>query len=151
MTGDMHPLASHHLPSFITPPGETDSLMIFTAVLLVVGIALVGVFYFKLHALPEHMSHGRASKIQFEMVAVLALLALFTHNTMFWVAALLLAMVRIPDFETPLQVMARALSKLAARKPAVPEPPAESARAEPAATEAAQTASSSVSPFAAGV
>ena len=124
MTGEMHPLASHHLPSYITAPGETDSLMIFTAVLLVVGIALVGVFYFKLHALPEHMSHGRASKIQFEMVAVLALLALFTHNTMFWVAALLLAMVRIPDFETPLQVMARALSKLAARKPAAPEPPA---------------------------
>ena len=130
MTGDMHPLASHHLPSYITAPGETDSLMIFTAVLLVVGIALVGVFYFKLHALPEHMSHGRASKIQFEMVAVLALLALFTHNTMFWVAALLLAMVRIPDFETPLQVMARALSKLAARKPAAPEPPAESVRAD---------------------
>ena len=141
MTGDMHPLASHHLPSYITAPGETDSLMIFTAVLLVVGIALVGVFYFKLHALPEHMSHGRASKIQFEMVAVLALLALFTHNTMFWVAALLLAMVRIPDFETPLQVMARALSKLAARKPAAPEPPAESVRAEPAPTEATQSAS----------
>ena len=147
MTGDMHPLASHHLPSFITPPGETDSLMIVTAVFLVVGIALVGVFYFKLHALPEHMSHGRASKIQFEMVAVLALLALFTHNTMFWVAALLLAMVRIPDFETPLQVMARALSKLAARKPAAPEPPAESVRAEPAPTEATQSAS----PSAAGV
>ncbi len=142
MTGDMHPLASHHLPSYITAPGETDSLMIFTAVLLVVGIALVGVFYFKLHALPEHMSHGRASKIQFEMVAVLALLALFTHNTMFWVAALLLAMVRIPDFETPLQVMARALSKLAARKPPLPEPQADIADAAPAAADAAAPAAS---------
>ena len=41
---------------------------------------------------------ARHNKAQFEIVAVLALLALFTHNNYFWVAALLLAMIPIPDF-----------------------------------------------------
>jgi hypothetical protein len=124
MTGEIHPLASHHLPSFITLPGETDTLMVIVAISLIIGVALIGVFYFKLHALPEHMSHGRASKIQFEIVAVLALLALFTHTTLYWVAALLLAMVRIPDFETPIKSMARALTRMAGGKPAAePAPP----------------------------
>jgi hypothetical protein len=66
-----------------------------------------------LHALPEHLAHGNASKLQFEIVAVLALLALFTHNTWFWVAALLLALVPIPDIYAPLAGMAESLAKMA--------------------------------------
>jgi hypothetical protein len=42
----------------------------------------------------------------------LALLALFTHNNVFWVAALLLAVVRWPDFSTPLNSIADSLEKL---------------------------------------
>jgi hypothetical protein len=73
----------------------------------VVGI---GVFYFKLHSLPEQMAH-RGQKVQFEIVAVLGLLALFTHNHLFWIAGLLLALVPMPDFSTPLASMAQSLGR----------------------------------------
>jgi hypothetical protein len=48
--------------------------------------------YFWLHSIPERLAHG-SSKVQFQLVAVMSLLALFTHNNAFWVAALLLALV----------------------------------------------------------
>lgn len=121
-----HPLAAHHLPSFITPPGETDTLLVIMAVFLVALILCAGVFYFRLHALPEQMAHGSNNKVQFEIVAVLALLALFTHNNLFWVAALLLAMVPIPDFTTPLYQMAAELKRIAAADRGAGPPPAPS-------------------------
>jgi hypothetical protein len=123
MTGEMHPLAAHHLPYFITAPGETDRMLWMVAFGLVAIVMLAGVLYFKLHALPEHLSHGRVSKTQFEIVGILALLALFTHNGMFWVAALLLAMIRIPNFETPLKIMSRALMRLAGPRAPAPDGP----------------------------
>jgi hypothetical protein len=70
------------------------------------------VLYWRLHALPEKLAH-RGEKIQYQFVAVLGLLSLFTHNHAFWVAGLLLAFVRLPDFSTPLTTMARSLSKMA--------------------------------------
>jgi hypothetical protein len=42
------------------------------------------------------MAH-RSQKLQFEIVAVLDLLALFTHNHLFWVIGLFLAMVDLPE------------------------------------------------------
>ena len=48
-------------------------------------------------------------------IAVLAILALFTHNNIFWVGALLLAVVRLPDFITPLNSIDRSLQSLAER------------------------------------
>jgi hypothetical protein len=60
------------------------------------------------------MSHG-ASQLQFQLVAVLSLLALFTHIHAFWIAALLLALVPIPDFWTPLASMADSLARMAMR------------------------------------
>jgi hypothetical protein len=114
---DIHPLAAHHVPPFITPPGETDGLLVAMAVFLVVLILGLGVLYFRLHALPEQLSHGRHNKAQFEIVAVLALLALFTHNNLFWVAALILAMVPIPDFTTPLNAMVSELKRIARGDP----------------------------------
>ncbi len=51
-------------------------------------------------------------KLQFEVVAVLGLLSLFTHVHLFWVAGLLLALIDLPDFTTPLKRMAGALEKL---------------------------------------
>ena len=75
------PSAPHHLPSFVTLPGETDWLMTVMLVFLIFVVVSVGLIYLRLHALPEHMAH-RTNKIQLQLVAVLALLALFTHNHM---------------------------------------------------------------------
>ena len=92
---ELHPAASHHLPFFITPPGETDVLLVIMAIVLIGAVLGVGVFFFWLHSLPERMVHN---KIQFDIVAVLALLSLFTHIHAFWVAALLIALIDIPSF-----------------------------------------------------
>ncbi|WP_225612612.1 hypothetical protein [Paracoccus sp. PAR01] len=95
--------------------------MIVTGIFLVVAVVGIGVFYFRLHALPEHMAH-RGQKVQFEIVAVLALIALFTHNHAFWIAGLLLAMIPVPDFSTPLSSMAQSLGRMAPPAPPEPEP-----------------------------
>jgi hypothetical protein len=95
---EVHPLASHHLPFFITPPGETDVLFVIMSIVLIGAVLGVGVFFFWLHSLPERMVHN---KIQFDVVAVLALLSLFTHQHAFWVAALLIALIDLPDFSLP--------------------------------------------------
>src|SRR5436190_2925657 len=94
---EMHPAASHHLPSFITAPGETDVLMVVMSVILVLSILGFGSVFFRLHTLPERMAH-RSHKIQFEIVAVLGLLALFTHIHLFWVAGLVLEMIDFLGF-----------------------------------------------------
>lgn len=109
----MNPAATDPLPYFMPGPGATDVLYIVTVIFLVLMIFFVGVLYLKLHALPEHMSHG-ASKVQFQIVGVLALLALFTHNHLFWIAALLLALIQFPDFSTPINSISRSLERLAA-------------------------------------
>ena len=117
MTKSLHPAASHHLPSFITAPGETDVLMVVmsddSAWLAVLGF---GILFFRLHTLPERMAH-RSHKMQFEIVAVLGLLALFTHIHLFWVAGLLLAMIDIPDFGGSLSRIAGSTEKIAGIEP----------------------------------
>lgn len=108
----IHPLATEHFPVFLTSPGDTDVLLVAMAIFMVAAVIGIGVFYFKLHSLPEQMAH-RGQKIQFEIVAVLGLLSLFTHNHVFWIAGLLLAFVPLPDFSTPLTSMAQSLGKMA--------------------------------------
>src|SRR4029079_5660235 len=115
MSDTINPAAPHFLPSFITAPGETDYLLYGVASFCVVVFLFIGSMYFWLHSIPERISHG-SSKVQFQLVAVLSLLALFTHNNAFWVAALLLALVAIPDFRTPLAEMAESLAKMAGRR-----------------------------------
>ncbi len=110
----MNPAAPHYLPSFITAPGQSDWLMTVMAVFLLFVVVSAGLIYLKLHALPEHMAH-RTSKVQLQFVAVLALLALFTHNAVFWIAALLLALVELPNFSTPMNSIALSLEKLSGR------------------------------------
>src|SRR5262249_55231249 len=126
MTTAIHPEATHHLPFFITPPGETDILMNVMIVFLALIVFLIGVLYLRLHALPEHMAHS-TQKIQYEIVAVLALISLFTHNHLYWILGLLLALVQIPDFSTPLSRMADSLAKMAGvkRPPRTVEPTAQ--------------------------
>ncbi|PPC85068.1 MAG: hypothetical protein CTY39_07865, partial [Hyphomicrobium sp.] len=60
-------------------------------------------------SLPERLGH---KKLQFEIVAVLGLLSLLTHVHAFWVAGLLLALIDLPDFQTPLKRIATSLEKL---------------------------------------
>ena len=47
---------------------------------------------------------------------VLALLALFTHNNVFWVAAVILALLKFPDFLTPINSISDSLKKLTAQE-----------------------------------
>ena len=100
------------MPAFIPAPGETDVLMVVMGVVLIVAVLAVGNFYLKLHSLPERMAH-KSQKLQFEVVAVLGLLALFTHVHLFWIAALLLAMIDLPDFSTPLRNIAGSVERIA--------------------------------------
>jgi hypothetical protein len=112
MAESLHPAASHHLPSFITAPGETDMLMVVMSIILVLALLMFGSLFFRLHTMPERMAH-RSHKLQFEIVAVLGLLALFTHIHLFWVAGLLLALIDIPDFGGSLSRIAGSTEKLA--------------------------------------
>lgn len=112
MSASLNPAAPHHLPAFFTAPGETDVLMVVTAIFLVLAVLGVGLLFLRLHTLPERMAH-KAQKLQFEIVAVLGLLALFTHQHIFWVAGLLLAVIDLPDFGTPIRRIAGSLEKMA--------------------------------------
>lgn len=114
MTENMHELAPHHLPIFIPAADGSDPLMTVMLVSLIIGVILLGTFYLHLHSLPERLAH-KHGRMQFELVAILGLLALFTHNNVFWVAALLLAFIQLPDFTTPLETMASSLGKIANR------------------------------------
>lgn len=114
----LNPSAPHDLPSFITAPGQTDVLMVVVGIILIAAVLGVGNLYLHLHTLPERMAH-RSRKLQFEIVAVLGLLALFTHNHLFWVIGLLLAMVDLPDFGTPLRRIAGSVEKIAGVPPGV--------------------------------
>jgi hypothetical protein len=116
MAEPLHPAAPHHLPSFITPPGETDVLMVIMAIVLVLAVLGFGLLFLRLHTLPERMAH-RSQKLQFEIVAVLGLIALFTHMHIFWVIGLILAFIEFPDFGTPLRRIARSIEKIAGVKP----------------------------------
>src|SRR5829696_153018 len=114
-----HPAAPHHLPGFMTAPGETDALMVGIAVFLVVTVLVVGTLFLRLHTLPERIAH-KGHKLQFEIVAVLGLLALFTHVHLFWVAGLLLALIDLPDIGAPLGRIAGAVEKIAERPGSAP-------------------------------
>ena len=116
MTSAIHPAAPHHLPAFFTAPGETDVLMVAMAIVLLAAVLGVGNLFLRLHTLPERMAH-RSQKLQFEVVAVLGLLALFTHQHVFWVAGLLLALIDSPDFGTPLRRIAGSVESMAGIPP----------------------------------
>ncbi len=105
-------MTPHDLPFYIVKPGETDVLMIVTGIFLVLTLLAVGNIYLKLHSLPERLAH-KSQKLQFEVVAVLGLISLFTHMHIFWIAGLLLALVDLPDFSTPLSRIAGSVEKIA--------------------------------------
>jgi hypothetical protein len=112
----INPAAPHHLPSFITAPGETDVLMVAMVFILAAAVLGFGVFFLRLHTLPERIAH-KGHKLQFEIVAVLGLIALFTHMHIFWVIGLVLALIDLPDFGTPLNRIAGSAEKMAGFEP----------------------------------
>ena len=115
MDEQAHSAATEHLPVFITAPGSTDVLMVVTAIILAVSVIAFGVLFLRLHTLPERVAH-KAHKIQFEIVAILGLIALFTHMHIFWVAGLLLAFIDIPDFGGFLGRIAGSVERMAGVK-----------------------------------
>ncbi len=116
MAEQLHPAAAHNLPAFITPPGETDVLMVVMAIFLGLSVVGFGVLYFRLHSLPEQIAH-KGQKVQFEIVAILGLIALFTHMHIFWIAGLLLAFIDLPDFGGFLGRIAGSVERMAGVKP----------------------------------
>src|SRR5579871_4339308 len=125
----LHPKAIEHLPMFITPPGQTDVLMVVMVFVLAASVVAFGVLFFRLHSLPEHIAH-RSHKVQMEIVSVLCLISLFTHMHIFWIIGLILAFIDIPDFGSPLRRIAGGVEKIAgietpedeAGRPATAEP-----------------------------
>ncbi len=112
MTSPANPIATAHLPFFITAPGDTDVLYNITLVFVVASVVGLGIFFWTIHSLPERMAH-RSKKIQMDIVALLCLIGLFTHEHAFWIAALLLAWIDIPDFFAPFRRLATAVETIA--------------------------------------
>jgi hypothetical protein len=115
LTGSPNPLAPTHLPFFITAPGDTDVLFNIMVVFVLGSVVFSGIVFLTIHSLPERMAH-KTKKVQFDIVAVLCLLALFTHEHVFWFAALLLAFIDLPDFLTPLRRIATASEAIAGQE-----------------------------------
>ena len=96
-----------------------------TGAILVGAVLAFGLLFLRLHTLPERMAH-RTHKLQFEIVAVLGLLALFTQLHLFWVAGLLLALIDFPDFTGPMRRIAGSSERIAGLPPGggdMPEEP----------------------------
>jgi len=134
-------MAPHHLPFYLAPGSGVDTLMVVMGIFLIGTVLWVGTLYWKLHSLPERMAH-KSQKLQFEFVAVLGLISLFTHMHIFWIAGLLLALVDLPDFSTPLTRIAGSVEKIADNEKPPEEPTEEETTATqpPAAKRAAPVA-----------
>ena len=78
MSESLHPLAPHHLPNFISAPGDTDVLMVAVGIILIGAILAVGNLYLHLHTLPERMAH-KSQKLQFDRCGARSDLALHPH------------------------------------------------------------------------
>lgn len=115
-SNNIHPLAGH-VPGYVVAADGSDYLFTFMIFFTVGLILLIGIAYLTLHAMPERMAH-ESNHSQMQVVGILALLALFTHNNMFWVIAIMVAAFRPPDFMTPLTSIAHSLSAMAMRPPA---------------------------------
>lgn len=115
MTASPNPIATTHLPFFITAPGNTDVLFNVTLVLVVASIILTGVVFLTIHSLPERMAH-KSKKILLDLIALLCLLALLTHEHLFWFVAIVLAFIDVPDFLTPVNRIARSVEAMAGQE-----------------------------------
>lgn len=129
---DLHPMATGHIPSYVTQADGSDFLLTFMFIFTVLVIVLIGVGYFTLHSIPEKLAH-ESNHPQFQLVGILALLALFTHNGLFWVAAVLVAGFQFPDVAAPLRAIADAIRSLGTERsegPALVQPTDHTAQQE---------------------
>jgi hypothetical protein len=127
----INPAAPEHLPFYIPGADGSDPLLMVTAVILIAATLVIGVIYFRLHAIPEQLGHH---KLQFEVCSVLALISLFTHEHIYWIIALVLALVDLPDFTTPLERIATALEtrpSTSRRTPLIEAPPTDEKQTTP--------------------
>jgi hypothetical protein len=115
LTATPNPIATDHMPFFITAPGQTDVLFNITLWFVVACIVLTGVIFFTIHSLPERMAH-KSKKVLLDLIALLCLLALLTHEHLFWFAAIVLAFIDIPDFLTPVNRIARSVETMAGQE-----------------------------------
>jgi hypothetical protein len=136
MTASPNPVATTHLPFFITAPGHTDVLFNITLVFVVACIILTGVIFLTIHSLPERMAH-KSKKILLDLIALLCLLALLTHEHLFWFIAIVLAFVDVPDFLTPVNRIAKSVATMAGEE-VIDKPEQRSASTEPDAATADQ-------------
>jgi multisubunit Na+/H+ antiporter MnhF subunit len=104
------------MPFFITAPGQTDVLFNITLWFVVACIILTGVIFLTIHSLPERMAH-KSKKVLLDLIALLCLLALLTHNHLFWFIAIILAFIDIPDFLTPVNRIAKSVESMAGQEP----------------------------------
>jgi hypothetical protein len=103
------------MPFFITAPGDTDVLFNVTLWFVVACIILTGVVFLTIHSLPERMAH-KSKKVLLDLIALLCLLALLTHNHLFWFVAIILAFIDIPDFLTPVNRIASSMESIAGQE-----------------------------------
>src|ERR1700692_1231237 len=115
LTATPNPIATTHLPFFITAPGDTDVLFNVTLWFVVACIILTGVIFLTIHSLPERMAH-KSKKVLLDLIALLCLLALLTHEHLFWFAAIVLAFIDIPDFLTPVSRIAKSVEVMAGQE-----------------------------------
>jgi hypothetical protein len=100
-----------HLPFFVTGPGESDVLFTAVTIALILVVLGFGALYFTIQAIPDRLATG-VGKAQMQVVGILGLISLITMNNAYWVAALLLAAIRIPDFVTPFKSIARSQKRM---------------------------------------
>jgi multisubunit Na+/H+ antiporter MnhF subunit len=117
VTASRNPLATEHLPFFITAPRDTDVLFNITLVFTIAMIVLTGVVFLTIHSLPDRIAH-KSKKVQLDVVCLLCLLSLLTHENILWVAALILAFLDIPDFLTPVNRIAASVETIAEQESA---------------------------------
>nr|WP_170753536.1 hypothetical protein [Ruegeria lacuscaerulensis] len=115
-------MATGHIPHYVVQADGSDYLLTFMFVFTVGVIILIGVGYFTLHSIPEKIAH-ESNHPQFQLVGILALLALFTHNGLFWIAAILVAGFQFPDIGAPLRAIADAIRSLGPQRQDPTAPP----------------------------
>jgi hypothetical protein len=111
----MHPMAPAQLPSFVPGMDGSDGMLFNTGVFLIIAISCIGILIFMIHAIPEKVAH-RSRKAQMEIVSVLCLLSLLSHNHIFWVIGLFLAFVDFPKLGEPFSRIAVALERIGDRR-----------------------------------
>jgi hypothetical protein len=122
VTASRNPIATEHMPFFITAPGDSDVLFNISVVFTVAMFVLTGVIWLTIQSLPDRIAN-KSQKVQLDVVALLCLLSILFRENIFWVAALILAFLDIPDLLTPVKRIAASVATVARRGKKPPEDP----------------------------